>query len=603
MRSELAGVLSSDILDDFLGRLDGEKVEREACTSVDQIVASIADETRADHGMFMTPRRLARGLVSSEVVGGEPIVVDLAAGTGELLLAAIEANPEATVVGVERTAPLAIAAAIRLRAAVGRETSTQSGPAARLFVGDGLATDGAWCEWEGRADAVLANPPYVGEKGNRERFGELRDEHPHLEEWFGPRVDLAYLFVHRALDYLRVGGELSLLTPEYWLAATGADRLREDLARRAAPKAFVKVSGMRPFRDAPGHHSMLSLFERVEEGAEPTVRTAVACEFSEEPTEWEGLLARVADGEDGTAGPSVAVAAQRRVEAFGAGTWSPFVDADTASWGRVRRERGTPLGELVEDRQGFVSGADRVTARRLGQLDEAPDALRAGDPAFVWRREELTDAMRRLRGLVVRPLLRGSELVANAVRVEPPEEMVVLYIDDELAEDQEWVVEHLRPLKPALERRREVRRGSMPWYRLHWPRDRAEQTFPKLVVPRRAPEPQFMLDLSASAVSSDCTYLVAPEGTARPVRYLLMIMHLLNHPSTDRYLRNFGKQKGDLLEFYSEPLRKLPLPVEVDDGHIRIDENLAGGELAEEIPSRVNDICHDFSGPTVSPAR
>ncbi|MFB6374655.1 MAG: hypothetical protein ABEN55_16395, partial [Bradymonadaceae bacterium] len=242
--------------------------------------------------------------------------------------------------------------------------------------------------------------------------------------------------------------------------------------------------------------------------------------------------------------------------------------------------------ELLEDRQGFVSGADRVTDHRLAQLDEVPDDLEAGDPVFVWENGELTDAMRRLEGLVVRPLLRGSDLEADEVRITPSDSPVALYLDDDLGGGQDWVVDHMRPLRPALETRREVRQDAMPWYRLHWPRSRRDQTQPKLVVPRRAKQPCFALDLSASVVSSDCTYLLAPASVKRPVRYLHTLMLVLNQPYVEHYLRHFGKRKGQLLEFYSEPLRSLPMPLELRWGELEWTEPAEFGVDREDLEAR-----------------
>jgi adenine-specific DNA-methyltransferase len=99
----------------------------------------------------------------------------------------------------------------------------------------------------------------------------------------------------------------------------------------------------------------------------------------------------------------------------------------------------------------------------------------------------------------------------------------------------------------------------MPWYRLHWPRRREEMVGPKLVVPRRAQEPRFCLDLSGSAISSDCTYLVAPPEVEEPVEYLIRLMLALNSPWVSKWLESNGKRKGKMFEFYSTPLRSLPV--------------------------------------------
>ncbi len=581
IRRALIDVLPAGRLEAYLEAADGE-VAAPGALDPSRVVRALSEEERRAAGVYTTPPRVARGLAAAvrEEAG---VVVDPAAGTGELLLAVARRAPGAQLVGIEREWSLAVVAATRL-AELGGELDRPR-DRVRIHVGDGLAADAPWSRREGRVDAVLLNPPYVGEKGNRELFAGIRERHAHLEAFVGPRCDLAYLFVHRALSLLRGGGRLALLTPAYWLTATGARRLRADLSERAGPEAFVRIPSARLFAEASGHHSMVSLFRR--SGAPPSEQVSiwadggrereapgaekpgpvVACTLDGEPADWPALVEALVERREPPAGVEAEVARPAREE-FGAEPWSPFAGAETLRWGERLREVGTPLGELLEDRQGFVSGADRVTGRRLGQLDEVPEGVEPGDPLFVWETGELTDAMEALRGLVVRPLLRGSDLEAGRVVVEPPERHVALYLDGELDDDQEWVVDHLRPLRPALENRREVRRGTMPWYRMHWPRSRREQTEPKLVVPRRADGPRFALDLSASVVSSDCTYLLAPDSVKRPVAYLKTMMRLLNHPFVDRYLRQFGKRKGGMLEFYADPLRSLPMPVELRFGQL-----------------------------------
>jgi len=609
VRRALVDVLPAARLEAYLEEVAAAPPPGDDSVAADEVVDALFAGRRRSRGIYMTPSDVARGLAAPVAGVDRPVVLDPAAGTGQLLVAALRTNAAARVVGIEREWSLAVVAAARLAAERGRGRS-RAPVADRIHVEDGLAADGAPGRWDGRADAVLLNPPYVGEKGNRELFDDLRETHPHLRELLGPRCDLGYLFIHRALTLLAPGGQLALLSPAYWLSATGASDLRADLTERARPRGFLRVPSERLFADAPGHHSLLNVFERTgEAGAERAeqlglwnsdresgeaadagddARIAVACTLDQMPRDWSSLVVgMVLEGESM---PTVEGDVVRRpASEFDAGVWSPFARVETAEWGRRLRRLGTPLSELLEDRQGFVSGADRVTDHRLAQLDEVPEDLETGDPVFVWETGELTEAMERLEGLVVRPLLRGSDLQPDTVRVAPPDTQVALYLDDELGDDQGWVVDHMRALRPALETRREVRRNAMPWYRLHWPRSRREQTEPKLVVPRRAKSPRFVLDLSASVVSSDCTYLLAPASARRPIRYLLTLMLVLNQPYVERFLRHFGKRKGELLEFYSEPLRSLPMPLELRWGELEWTEPAEFGVDVEDLEARADE--------------
>ena len=109
----------------------------------------------------------------------------------------------------------------------------------------------------------------------------------------------------------------------------------------------------------------------------------------------------------------------------------------------------------------------------------------------------------------------------------------------------------------------------MPWRRIWWPRRAEDYSKPKLVVPRRSTEAAMCLDLSGSYVSSDCTFLLAPDGV-EPIPWLLRIMLAANSDRAIEELRRFGKTKGDIMEFYAAPLQSWMLEVERVGDELRL---------------------------------
>lgn len=540
--------------------------------------------TRRRDGIYATPQPIAEAMASAVGSGDAPMVVDPAAGDGRLLAATIRESPRATVVGVERHPGMVLATAVRI-AAARDATATAGATDDRVYWDDGLRRHHRWPGGRSSVDAVIMNPPYVGEKGQRARFRAIADRYPDLADRMSARVDLAYLFMHRALDWLGEGGRLVALTPEYWLTATGARTLRHDLMRRSAVRWMIRAPDLQLFDDAPGHHSLISRFDRGELERAPVTRTLAGM-----PDDWREAVQKM-EAESAGSKPTE----EGYDDRFRPVRWTPFIDGGVQRWGRTLREAGTRFEELAVDRQGFVSGADRLSTRRYRSLEEPPADVEVGDPLFLWNRDELRssqhgDRLTSVAGTVLRPVVRGADLEAGRVIREPPSQTRALYIDDELDAGHQTVIEHLSPVRPALESRREVRTGRMPWYRLHWPRDRAEQTGPKLVTARRARRSRFALDLSGSSVSSDCTYVVAPGDVDAAVEYLATLMVALNRPEVTNYLRAFGKTKGELLEFYADPLRRLPLPLRREGNRLEwIDAWLDPGEVVE-LKERVQDV-------------
>jgi adenine-specific DNA-methyltransferase len=578
VRRRLTGVVDTPELDRFLEAVATGDVMTTSDVG-DAVTDGMSDGLRRAQGIYLTPARLADALAvpASRLAPGQ-ICIDLSCGGGALLLAAARRNPEVRAVGVEGQLSLAIAAAARLEA-LRREQGLACRD--RVVVGDGLAEHPALGEALGNTALALGNPPYVREKGNRERFQELRAKHAHLEEFWGARMDLQYLFFHRSLDYLARGGWMAFLTSSYWLTATNARALRRDLSRRATPRVMLDIRGRGVFADAPGHHTLLSYLRRGSSDGNVLSQVLDSAKELDAAEVERAVHEGEADSNWQCVGP----------ESFVESHWSPFVDSRTRSWGERWVEHGVALGELLDDRQGFVSGADRVHAWNQKRLDE--DIAR-DTPIFLFE-NEVPDGVGRSHGTVLRPVIRGSRLEANQVVITPPSDTFGLYIDGPVEGAALAAFEaHLGRFRGILAARREARTGAMPWYRLHWPRDRDEQTQPKLVVPRRAQQPAFALDLSGSCVSSDCTYLLAPDSARAPLRYLAVAMVLLNRPETERYLREFGKTKGELLEFYSEPLRRLPLPVRDVDGHLELNRALLGPERARSVEAAVERVLARF---------
>ncbi len=531
--------------------IDGEFGDVPAGAGAAMVEGLLSEEYRREKGAHMTPPEAASALVgcAGELPPGP--LVDLSCGHGELLLAMRRRWPRRDLFGVEWHPMLAIAAAARL--VIDDEEARQRGDergGATIVIGDGLEEGAPWIPESGFA-AVVGNPPYVAEKGRAGFFRDLQARHGHLGEVFSPRMDLLYLFLWRGVQLTVPGGWNLWLTPPYWLTASGARSLRRCLTEAMEARHFAMIHEPGLFAASPGSEHLVTALQRGGERRGGRV--------------WRGSL-REMTGELEGGWSSAQVLAEGALRESG---WHPFAGEGALRWGAEVRESGEALEGLARDYQGFVSGADRVTRRHAGRVRGAS----LGEPIFLADGVEPPKRWEEAPPGLIRPVLRARHLEKNVVFTETPGETRVLYVDDDAAAavDRGVMERLLGEFRQVLEARREVKTGRMSWCRLHWPRDRTAMEGPKLVVPRRAREPLFSLDLSGAMVSSDCTFLVAPREVGEKARYLCGLMLLLNAEETHRYLRTFGKRKGELLEFYSEPLRRIPLPARVEGGELRLD--------------------------------
>ncbi len=564
--------LSSEIL--------GLEVGPASVEGLADLDSRLSEEYCRQRGAYMTPAKAAGDLVEliPELVGGS--IIDPACGHGELLLAARRRWPARDLVGVELHPGLAVVAALRIWEQDLRNHSEDIG-SVRIHVGDGLALP----EIEGEFAAVIGNPPYLGEKGQAAFFRELKQKYPRLAPIFSARMDLIYPFLARGVELVRPGGWNCWLTPPYWLYADGARGLRKELLRELEPRFFVELDHAGLFSAAPGDEFLMVALQRPERASTSVNAANNGRWWSGESDQLRQELARRAQGHD--FGQEVAS------DVLSESGWHPFTPLDISRWRSRLLERGSSVEELARDFQGFVSGADRVSRRHIPPLEEGDVELK--EPIFLADGPRIPDSWKAAPPGLLQPVLRSRNIEKNSVIRRTPKDAWTLYIDDQAAEsfDDSVYEQLLGRFRPVLERRREVKRGLMPWYRLHWPRDREAMRGPKLVVPRRAISPRFTLDLSGAMISSDCTFIVAPEGTESPERYLCALMLLLNDERTRRYLHYFGKRKGRVLEFYSSPLRRLILPARRVEGRLMLDEEIFDREQRRAVHRRVQELLSD----------
>jgi adenine-specific DNA-methyltransferase len=526
------------------------------------------DERRA-LGLYLTPPPLAwlmaRLLRPHLLRCSHPRVLDPAAGTGRLLDAVAAVLPPAalagaSLLGVEKDSAVAAHASATSAAVRGR--------AARLVIADALELldPARRAEVLGAAhfEAVIANPPYVREKDHRGVFAEAVRRTPDWAPYCAPRSDLQQLFLALGAELLAEGGEMVFLVNPYWLHADSGRRLRDYLRERVALLALVDFGERRLFDDAPGQHGLLVHARRKPESTDPAPLPAPT-RFVRVTREAPADLAALAELLEETLGaesprpmPGLALAqAPGPVVSGSRGRWYYPSEGDAQL--AALEATTVPLGELFATHQGVVSGADVVTRRNARYL-AAPPPLGTG--IFLLNGAELEalglDAHERR---LLRPVYRGRDVAPFDVDTREP--AWVLYLHDGVVlDDCPRIARHLGRFRTLLERRRECRAGKMPWWRLHWPRDPALFTRPRLVTPRRATSPRFALAPPGFCEQSDLALVTDPADDARRLSALLVA---LNSGVVAAWCRLRGKHKGAIREFFGRPLEELPLPLAARD--------------------------------------
>ncbi len=121
-------------------------------------------------------------------------------------------------------------------------------------------------------DVVIANPPYLGEKGNKETF-RLIAASPWGSRYYKRKMDLFYFFFHLALDLAKKNGSVCFITTSYWITADGALKLRSDVKDRATILQLLHFGELKLFATAQGQSNMIT--QLVKNGSGGVARTLI----------------------------------------------------------------------------------------------------------------------------------------------------------------------------------------------------------------------------------------------------------------------------------------------------------------------------------------
>lgn len=106
-------------------------------------------------------------------------------------------------------------------------------------------------------DLVVANPPYIGIQGHKEIFDAVAKT-DFGAQWAHGRIDFFYYFIHLAMDLLNKNGSLAFITTNYWLTATDAAGLRNDLINRMQLTDILNFKEFKIFSSALGQHNVIT---------------------------------------------------------------------------------------------------------------------------------------------------------------------------------------------------------------------------------------------------------------------------------------------------------------------------------------------------------
>ncbi len=369
-------------------------------------------------------------------------------------------------------------------------------------------------------------------------------------------MDFFYFFFHKGLDLLSPYGELGFITTNYYPTATGAKRLRKDLANRTNIRELINFNEVKVFESALGQHNMISILTK-NMSSHILCRSSICEESIVANSEKLDLILHNHDKhtktvfieQDNLYDGDEYYIRQNGVKSDNNNSIGSIVDKMASQIYR--------LGDLAEVNQGVVSGCDTVVARNIEYIPDSSGKI-INDGIFVFdlknsRDQEVVENFHNGKELL-RDFYKNSDISRYYCNIVPTKKL--LYYKDALdGEKYPDVLEHLKLFRPLLEHRLTAYNENYPWTALH--RSRKESIFvgDKIVVPYRTRYISFAYNNVEWFCRSD-VYVITSKNKSVD---LFLLLGILNSKMNFVWLYNRGKRKGEVLELFQIPLSEIPI--------------------------------------------
>ena len=370
-------------------------------------------------------------------------------------------------------------------------------------------------EWmfgiDGEFDVAIGNPPYIKEYTNKSVFDGLRDS-----DYYQGKMDLWSMFTCISIDFLKENGTLSFIGPNNWATNSGASILRDKVLKETELKAFIDFGDFKVFEQAGIQTMILVLNKKV-----PSKKYEVVYFKIDDKSESQEVIFNKMFN------------SQAKVEFESASLFGKNITFSTPElkpiFDKMQRRNNFTLADQ-EVAQGIVADPDK--AFMFGDGDEFSSQEKNILKKYFTSVKKYNAGEQ--RGLIA--YLNKSKK----------------YDLEELPKIKSQLLEY----KEELDERREVKSGRLDWFNLHWPRD--EKFFdegPKIICGVRVSSPSFFYTEQEYYGSRALNFIKTERVN---LKYLTGI---LNSKLTFFWLKNKGKQLGDLLQVDKGPLLEIPLLV------------------------------------------
>ena len=395
----------------------------------------------------------------------------------------------------------------------------------------------------GGFDIVIGNPPYVGEKGNKDIFEPI-NKSSFGERFHIGRMDLFYYFFHKSIDIGNDNSLISFITTNYYVTADGGAKLRKDFYDRTHIDKLINFNEVSIFETAKGQHNMITFLRKSNDKSETLVYNAKKNSLNDKDNIYNILNLKNSsyvkiDKKD------LYDSNQYYIRMFVDD--SENLSVQNSIINKIKKN-SKPLIELCNVNQGARTGVDRITDKHISLFGSE---YKKGEGVFVLTPEEVV-----IKGLQdcesLKPWYKNSDIDRYYASEKNSYFVIYSQNDDLLNDNNKPALAHLNKYKKILE----ARDSEYSWYKMDRPRKKDIFISEKIVSPQRSPKNTFAYNNGEWFASADVYFITKKEDID-----LKYILGLLNSKLYYYWLYYSGKRKGEMLELYQTPLSEIPIKI------------------------------------------
>lgn len=402
----------------------------------------------------------------------------------------------------------------------------------------------------GSIDAIVGNPPYIGEKGNKEIFQEVK-ETGFGKAYYQGKMDYFYFFFHKTLDLLKDKGRSGLVSTNYFGTALGAKTLRTDLAKRSTIWKIVNFNNLKIFKGAQGQHNQVTFFKK---GSDSSISCELFYALKTGPSNSKILDSVLSKNKQDTVYSSIA-----QEELFEGDELYLRISSDSnedskdvlnkiATYNKV-------VGEYYRVNNGIHTNADYLSQKKFDERNnkrkEVGDGIYILDEKNAEDKSVISQIKKGKEGSLLYPFYKNSDISFFHTNERTSKWIIYLNKNDDDIDNFPNTRKHLLDFKNIIEK------SSDNYPYLHRPKTKSDFLSEKIVVSQRNRYNKFGYNESIWFAASDVFFVTMQENSPYSLKTLLA---LLNSKAYFVWFYFKGKRKGETLELIKTPIAEAPLP-------------------------------------------